>query len=211
MRARKPGEVRMPGLAVALLLPVAGCGGGIYSNPTIDMSCPAELLVNGAFDQDTAGWSVTSVARRPLIYRFDDPGLAAAHVTPQSPEYLAWLGHADSDTSMLTQSQPFEVPARARSLSLSGRVQVQTNEDFAQVYDQAFLELITDPSAPPTILDSYSNLSAAEGWSDISASIPSTELPGPKLILRLRSVTDDAYTTDFFFDSLSLMATCDPQ
>ena len=196
-----------------LLASVAGCGGGVYTDPTprAEAPCGVELLANAGFDEGGTGWTAASTSSRPLVYRSGDASLALTGVEPESPPYLAWLGHVDYETAMLAQSASFYVPARASSLSLSGSVYILTDEDHQAAYDVAFLEIVDESALQPIMLESYSNLDETTHWYQIAASTPTAALQGKKLTLRARAVLDDAYSTDFFFDSLSLVAGCPPR
>jgi cysteine-rich repeat protein len=182
----------------------AGAGGAAVDAPVEVGSCAVSLIVNGNFDLGESGWSQSSTANRMLIYRDDDPNLAATGVTPDSPRYLAWLGDGvTNETAIL--SQQVSVPADALTLRAQGAILIQTMESDAGDFDLGYLEL-ADASGATTPFHRWSNRDHNDNWATFDYTIDATALRGTTTTFQMRATTDDAVPTDFFFDTLSLTA-----
>ena len=160
-----------------------------------------ELLSNGAFDDDSAAWLINSSNDLPLLYRWDDPILATDGVTPDTLDFLALLGDASSEVSLL--SQAVEIPAWATTLTATGYVLIRTEESSDQVYDRAFVEL---GSAAPNEFGAWTNQSEIDGWTLFEGTLDVSASAGTAVVFRLRATMDSSTSTRFYFDSLTLVA-----
>lgn len=176
---------------------VTGSGGSGGSG-----ACTTELLADGNFDGLATAWtSVTS--GRALIYNQGgvDPSVAPR---AQSAPNFAWMGDdVVSETAIL--SQPIAIPPSALSLTVSGYVEVITEESGA-AYDFGYVELLLGGVTTP--LETWSNLDAADlgDWTFFSATVPVGAAAGARGTFQLRVVMDDGTPTSFFFDTLSFSA-----
>ncbi|HLK93827.1 MAG TPA: hypothetical protein VKZ18_28300 [Polyangia bacterium] len=168
--------------------------------------CTTELLSDGNFDSLANPWtSVTS--GRALIY---NQGSVDPQVAPQaqSAPNFAWLGYnVYSETVIL--SQPIVIPESALSLTLSGYVEITTDEGGGPS-DFGYVELLLDGATTP--LESWSNVDApaSSDWTFFTATVPVGTAAGAAGTFQLRVVMDDGTNTSFFFDTLSLAASSCP-
>ncbi len=168
--------------------------------------CTTELLSDGNFDSLVNPWtSVTS--GRALIYNQGgvDPSVAPQ---AQSAPNFAWLGYnVYSETVIL--SQPIVIPENALSLTLSGYVEITTDEGGGPS-DFGYVELLLGGATTP--LESWSNIDAptTSVWTFFTATVPVGTAAGAAGTFQLRVVMDDGTNTSFFFDTLSLAASSCP-
>jgi cysteine-rich repeat protein len=184
----------------------AGTGGGSAGSSgggTGGGACSVELLANGAFDSGDTGWtSVTS--GRALIYDYNSPDLDQTLApAPVSPAGFAWLGYdVVSETVLL--KQPIQIPPGTLSLSVSGYVQIWTNDDPNVAYDLGYAEILVGSFAQE--VDHWSNVDQGTDWTPFSQNIDTTGVAGATATFQLRVKMDDGADTSFFFDSLSVIA-----
>jgi hypothetical protein len=163
-------------------------------------ACSVELLTNGGFDLGDAGWtSVTS--GRALIYKSADVDPSVGP-SPVSPDGLAWLGYDVLSETVLLK-QPIQIPAGTRSLTVSGNVQIWSDDDPSVAYDVGYAEILVGAFAQEA--DRWSNVDRGNDWTPFTHDIDTTGVAGAATF-QLRVQMDDGANTSFFFDSLSVIA-----
>ena len=122
----------------------AGTGGGGGG-----AGCRRELLTNGEFDLGVSPWSEAPQGTR-LVRRFDDAEVASHQVTPQSGLYLLRLGAPSTNYVVHYVEQYANIPSGALEVTVSGHLQVRTEEPPDDVYDEAYVQLFDEsqPSSP---------------------------------------------------------------
>lgn len=181
--------------------------------------CGQQLLVNGAFDEGSAGWNEIWDARQ-VLFSAGDPLLVAAGVAPQSGSTLAWIGGVPNGefgqkyTSSIQQE--VVIPSDAIALSVSGQIWVQQPElgqPFPAV-DWVVLELLDPtPADGPSIawqIETWSDADVSPGWVAFEA-LNINEiafLRGRRLLLSAASRPDGNGTLSVWIDSLRLEARC---
>lgn len=180
----------------------AGSGGGATCHEN-------ELLKNPSFDAGDVDWlDFSTQGLIPIIYdEIDTP------VYADTPDYLAWLGGWEdevdgvaSDISRLQQS--VVIPPGAVAITVTGYVQTYTVEPSTEVeYDWADMWLLSGATTVATI-GHWSNLTLIEDWTVFEKTFDATELGGQTLLFQIRSESDGLYVTQFYFDTLSMKATC---
>jgi len=195
----------------------SGGSGGVAVTPSA--LCGEQLLANGDFDLGRTGWEETWEVRETVVSR-TDPLLVEAGVTPQSGDYVAWLGGIDNGefgekyfsriTAMVT------IPEDTVSLTFSGYIWVQQPElGVTPTSDWAVLEFLD-----PLVTEGYDNLWQIDTWgdADVSAGWVAFEYVQTNQMDRFRGRTlpimadsrpDGNGTLSVFLDSLRLEARCE--
>lgn len=195
----------------------SGGSGGVAVTPSA--LCGEQLLTNGDFDLGRTGWEETWEVRETVVSR-TDPLLVGAGVTPQSGDYVAWLGGIDNGefgekyfsriTAMVT------IPEDTVSLTFSGYIWVQQPElGVTPTSDWAVLEFLD-----PLVTEGYDNLWQIDTWgdADVSAGWVAFEYVQTNQMDRFRGRTlpimadsrpDGNGTLSVFLDSLRLEARCE--
>jgi hypothetical protein len=175
-----------------------------------DSSTSTELLTNGNLDTGSGtGWAQSSentdndVADTLVLIKAPPAG-----VTAKSAPNVAVLGVKNDEASFITQ--PLHVPANAVALTLTGFVQVRSTDTVAQS-DQAWIDLITDPTDPSTYTSTFSSLwfndDAGTTWVPFSENADMTAIqPGQDIWFTVFGLNDVSDISNFYFDSLSLKA-----
>jgi len=166
-------------------------------------SCHVQLLKNGDFEAGNVSWTAAPTDRR-LIYLFGE--IDPAIVPPSESDYIAWLGY-NVVSQTVTLEQQIQVPANTLSVTVSGSVYIQTDEDQTP-YDFGYVETVANGMTDPEM--SWSNANAGDTWVPFSVTRTPTWLPGQTATFRLRVVMDDGTNTSFFFDDLSFVANLCP-
>jgi hypothetical protein len=199
--------------------------GGTATGGTASGAC-GELLLNGDFANADSGWTVDSDYLNferdvhPIITARDESVLLLEDVEPHSDDYLAWVGGVPNDDRgyRVSFSQTVIIPEDVTELAFTGFIRIQTDEpDDDLVYDRVFLELwdAEDPEEEEFVwqFTAQSNQQAGDAWVEIDPTDPDPSdlsfIRGRTLSFRGYSLTDAEGPTHFFFDSLSLIATCD--
>lgn len=194
----------------------SGNGGSAGSGEFVG-ACGRQLLHNGDFDQGPSPeWREESTwsSGLEIIVARDYPALAAEMVTPDSGNYLAWLGGIPDnqfDHHLVILEQDVAIPEEAASLTFSGKFRVKTEEDNSYPADESYLEFSYEDAVVWQVKH-LTNLDSelGDGWQDFSVSGSELEnLRGRTLTLVAYSRTDPMLKTSFWIDSLRLVATCD--
>lgn len=174
----------------------SGGGGGGGSGC---VTTTTSLLSNGDFDSAPMGmgWTETPIdPAYPLIT--DDQTIA------ESAPNMAWLGGIAQANAYDEMYQEVTVPAGTTSLRLTGYYSVTSDEfpllafDFGQIW-------LETASGDEVALD-LDNTSLAFDWTDISFDFAAPHA-GETVRLYLATDSDEDAVTNFFFDSLDLIAT----
>jgi hypothetical protein len=183
----------------------AGTGGGGDAGGTGGtggaIPCTLELLTNGDFESGMTGWT-SFTSGRALIYDYADVDPTVVP-PPDSAPNLAWLGYdVLSETVILRQT--IQVPPGTQSLTISGALQIWSDDDPSIVFDVAYLELVM-AGTPYEVYD-WSNVDKNTSWGHFARELDTTGFPGGSAIFQIRVFLDDGANTSFFFDSLSVVA-----
>jgi hypothetical protein len=182
-----------------------------------------ELIFNGDFSHGAEGWTVTSdyvnLERdvHPVIAPIGHPELDPFGVTPKSDSYLGWFGGVPTMASgedVVMAEQVVNVSQDVARLEFSGFYRIETLEDPDLAYDDFYAELrtIEEDTQLGWQFEHLSNLDANEGWAAMDPQEPDnsdlTALRGKSFYFMLYSRTDADVRTDFWVDSISLVAVC---
>ena len=130
--------------------------------------CFQQLLPNASFERGHVAWTETADVR-DVIVRADHPALAGTGVSPQSGNYLAWVGGvANGDFAMYqtTLRQEVAVPAEATSLTFSGYAWVSQPDLGEPLTDWAVLQ-VEDPNPASNgiwLIQRWDDQSVTQGW-----------------------------------------------
>jgi hypothetical protein len=222
-----PGEQGSGGSAGSGQEPVGGSSGsgsgsgGVTAEvePEVIGGCFNQLLGNGAFDAGHAAWQEVAPVRDVIVGR-DYPALVATGVTPQSGDYLAWIGGVQNGQFEMyetTLSQDVAIPTETLSLTLSGYVWVAQSDLGEMPSDWAVLEF-SDPQAP--LDDPYNGLrwqvllwndgSVTTGWTHFEVQRTDVEFLRGRTLSLIGSARPAANgTLNVWLDSLRLEARCE--
>ena len=176
-------------------------GGGGGGGGTSCTETSRSLLTNGNFDMAPMGmgWNQTPIdPQYPLI--------SDASSLVQSAPNTAWLAgmaQANADDDMY---QEVTVPATATALRLTGFYEVRTQELLPIPFDLADITLENSSGTVLESVLSLDNAAATTAWTAIDFAFPTVHA-GQTVRLRLASSSDTSGVTNFFFDSLDLVAT----
>ncbi len=190
------GHVNPPGVDA----PSGGC------TPMMD-----DLLANGNMDGSPAGTGWTATPADPM-YPVIGSSMPASY-SPDTAPNVAWMGGVPGNSATDSMYQDFTVPASTTSLVLTGSYMVLTSETGTTAKDKATVELRTTSGTKIESVTSLSNTSATTGWTPLNHTFTSLSA-GQTVRLYFTSTATSSTTTmnvtDFFFDSLQLVAThCD--
>ena len=198
---------------------VAGASGGGagVANPS---GC-GELLANGSFEQGRLGWDVMTsypnleINVHPAIADRENDALADQGVTPHAGDFLAWVGGVpDSHREYnIFVTQPIVVAQNVTELIFQGFFLIKSEEPNDVPYDDLYVEILDREYQRVWQFGAFSNRHQGPNWFAIDPIDPRPEnlelVRGRELYLGVYSRTDAEVPTHFFFDSLSLVATCD--
>jgi hypothetical protein len=162
-----------------------------------------QLLQNPVFDLTPMGMGWTEQLIQsgyPLITAQDG---VPEHTAP----YKAWLGGFTGNGVTDVLYQDVAIPPLTTQLVLTGYYDVRTNESSGStVYDSASMSLTQTNGTPIVTMLSMSNLTPRSAWTLFTHTF-AQNLSGQTVRLRLTSSNDTSYTSSFYFDTFSLMAT----
>jgi hypothetical protein len=183
---------------------VTGSGGGQNHAANISLTVTAsgggttqQLLGNPGFENGTsnpAPWSVTAGV-------VDNSTFEAAH----SGSWKAWLnGYGSVHTDTLLQ--PVTIPATATNASLSFWLHIDTAEtSTTNTYDTLKVQIRNSSGSVLATLGSYSNLNAADGFTQVNFDLSSYK--GQAIQIYLVGVEDSSLKTSFVVDDFVLNVT----
>lgn len=192
--------------------------GGVGSDPC------GQLLVNPAFASGSDGWTETSTYPdfvnnlHPIIASGADPELAAESVSPQSDDYLLWLGGVpDSNrTHLVMAAQVVTLSPKLEELQFSVHARIDTAELENEMYDNVYIELRAMDADESLVWQfiNRDNRDATNGWVELEPSLPEhsdiERIRGQTVTFMAYSRTDQDNPTHFWLDSMSLRALCNP-
>jgi hypothetical protein len=182
---------------------LAGAGG----------TCRRELLTNADFELARSSWSEAPQGTS-LVRRFDDPDVASHQVTPQSGLYVLRLGAPSTNNYVVHYVEQYaNIPSGALEVTVSGYVQVRTDEPPDDIYDEAYVQLFDEalPASPIFRSPSWTNLTQAKSWTPFSFPVNVSAVAGKQLVFRVTASLDTSVPTYFYFDTLSVTVTrCSP-
>jgi hypothetical protein len=179
--------------------------------------CDEQLLVNGDFDRGSVDWleesswdGIHGVA--DIIVERGHERLLEAGIEPDSGEFLAWFGGVpDTDQGWrINLVQSVTIPTEVTRLVLSGKVRVATLEDPDARYDQLDIALVESDDVWWSF-HVWDNRDASSDWEPFEWVVTDDTLDvlrGRTLIFQVESGTDAEYMTNFWVDSLKLVAEC---
>jgi hypothetical protein len=170
-------------------------------------------LTNGDFELGMSAWNEAPQGT-PLVRRFDDPEVASHQVTPQSGLYGLRLGAPSNNYVVHYVEQHADIPIGALDVTISGHLQIRTDEPSDDVYDEAYVQLF-DESTPSSPLfrsaPRWSNLTPASNWTSFSFPVNVASVAGKQMVFRIVADLDTSVPTYFYFDTVSVAVTrCSP-
>ena len=143
-----------------------------------------------------------------------DAELASHQVTPQSGGYVLRLGAPSDNKYVVHYVEQFaNIPREAVEVTISGYLQIRTEEPADDIYDVAYVQLAaeTTPASPVFRSPNWSNLTPAKTWTPFSFPVNVTSVAGKQLVFRVLAELDTSTPTYFYFDTLSVTVTrCTP-
>jgi hypothetical protein len=175
--------------------------------------CDRQLLRNGNFDRGEVDWETYSTFPGiDLVVAASAPALVQQGVTPNSGEYLAWLGgipDMEYDEHLTRISQIVTIPAEATSLVLSGVVWIRTEESEPGLYDATYLDVTNLEGSSVWHPHAFTNAEGQEGWVPFAFTLDEVPFAGNDMILEIHAETDLDFVTSFWFDDVRLVASCE--
>jgi hypothetical protein len=192
---------------------LAGAGTGAAGTGGGAATCRRELLTNGDFDLAMTSWNEAPQGTA-LVRRSGDAELASDQITPQSGLYVLRLG-APSDNKYVVHyvEQHADIPTGALEVTISGYLQVRTEEPPDDVYDEAYVQLSAEatPASPFFRSGPWTNLTQANSWTPFSFPVNVATIAGKQMIFRIVADLDTSTPTYFYFDTVSVSVTrCAP-
>ena len=185
----------------------AGAGGGGGA-----ATCRRELLTNGDFELAMTSWNEAPQGTR-LVRRFDDAEVAGHQVTPQSGLAVLRLGAPSTNYLVHYIEQHANIPSGALEITISGYLQIRTEEPPDDLYDEASVQLFEEsmPASPLFRGPRWSNLTQASSWTPFSFPVNVASVAGKQMVFRTIAELDTSVPTYFYFDTLSIVVTrCAP-
>jgi hypothetical protein len=151
----------------------------------------------------------------PLVRRNDDPALSADGVTPHSGLFVLRLG-APSTNKYVTHyvEQYIDIPPDASEVTVSGYLQVRTEETEFAPNDQALITIVDELQNNPAFFEStptWSNLTPAASWTPFAFKVAVASIAGRQMVFRIIANLDTSIPTYFYFDTISVAVTgCSP-
>jgi hypothetical protein len=187
-----------------------GSGGGAGGGGA---GCRRELLTNGELDLGASSWSEAPQGTR-LVRRFDDAEVASHQVTPQSGLYVLRLGAPSNSYLVHYVEQYANIPSGAQEITISGHLQIRTDEPPDDIFDEAYVQLFDESTPSSPFFRSaprWSNLTQANSWTPFSFPVNVGSIAGKQMVFRIVADLDTGVPTYFYFDTLSIAVTrCSP-
>ncbi len=170
-------------------------------------------MTNGDFDLAASSWSAAPQGAR-LVRRSDDAEVTSHQITPQSGLYVLRLGAPSTNYVVHYVEQYANIPSGALEVTISGQLQVRTEEPPDDIYDEAYVQLFDEsmPAAPFfRSAPRWSNLTQANSWTPFSFPVNVASVAGKQMVFRILADLDTGVPTYFYFDTLSVAVTrCSP-
>jgi hypothetical protein len=169
--------------------------------------------MNGDFELARSGWSEAPQGTA-LVRRFDDPDVTSHQITPHSGQYVLRLGAPSTNYVVHYVEQYANIPSGAQEITVSGQLQVRTEEPPDDVYDEAYVQLAEESSPASPFFRSapvWTNLTQASGWKPFTFTVNVASVAGKPMVFRVLASLDTSVATYFYFDTLSVLVTrCAP-
>lgn len=165
--------------------------------PTPSTGACQEKVVNGGFEAGPTGWNQSSTGGYPLICSTTSCGVT---LIPRSGSWLAWLGGADNETSVLSQAN-ITLPIGQKA-TLRYWYRLESNDVCG--YDYGYVQV--QMGATRKTLKTYRLCASrnTNGWGQ--GSIKLDAYAGKTIRLIFRVQTDSSLVSSFFVDDVSLLA-----
>jgi hypothetical protein len=183
-----------------------------------------ELVFNGDFSHGRDGWTFDIEYMNleqnvhPVIAPIGHPKLEPFGVTPESDSYLGWFGGVPqtSGDRVVMVAQEVTISQNVDYFEFAGVYRVETEEDASDPmeYDDFYAELrtIEEDTQLGWQFEHLSNHDANGAWAAMTPQLPDNgdmgALRGRSFYFMLYSRTDENTRTDFWIDSVSLVAVC---
>jgi len=180
---------------------------GVDAAPAGCTTQMTDLLANGAFDATPkgTGWQTKPI---DMNYPIVDSTMPTGYTPATSPN-IAWLGGFAQAGANDEMYQDVHVPAGTTQLQLTGSYMVLTAETGTTAKDKATVELRTTAGTKIESVLALDNRSTATSWTPLDHTF-ATASAGQTVRLYFSSTNNTTNVTDFFYDSLQLVAThCD--
>ena len=180
-------------VVAGLLLVFTLVCGGLFGSRVNSAASTAytELLVNGGFEEGTAGWTQSSSGGYDLINNFN----------PRSGTWGAYLGGIDNADDRL--SQQVTLPGDITSITLHVWWAIAT-EETGGGFDTLTISLLKPDGTLLADLQTIDNSAPVNVWDE--AVIDLTTYARQTVTLRFAAQTDASNPTDFYVDDVSVVA-----
>jgi hypothetical protein len=179
-------------IATFALAMAVGSGGAATTSQAARPAACQELIVNGGFEDGSAGWTQYSKLGNPLIDSF----------YPFTGKLGAWLAGQDNAEDRLTQT--LTLPGGGMRLTLRYWWSIDTEEPPGGAFDTGRTELLRPDNSVIATMLVIDHDSAEPGvWNEAVADL--TAHAGQNVQLRFRAVTDAINPTSFYYDDVSLL------
>ena len=106
------------------------------------------------------------------------------------------------------------IPSGALEVTISGHLQIRTDEPPDDIYDEAYVQLFDESMPASPFFRSaprWSNLTQANSWTPFSFTVNVASVAGKQMVFRIVADLDTSVPTYFYFDTLSVAVTrCSP-
>ena len=175
--------------------------------------CRRELLTNGDFElamslveRGAAGHTAGAQVRRRGGREPPDHAAIRSLRPPTRRSQHQLLVHY--------VEQYANIPSGALEITISGYLQIRTEEPADDIYDEAYVQLFDEATPASPLFRSaprWSNLTQANGWTPFSFPVNVASVAGKQLVFRVLADLDTSVPTYFYFDTLSVAVTrCSP-
>jgi hypothetical protein len=177
---------------------VTGTGGGQTHTTNINLmvTTATQSIGNAGFENGStspAPWAVSAGV-------IDNSGFEAPH----TGSWKAWLdGYGSTHTDSILQN--VSIPSTATSATLSFWLHIDTKETAAVANDTLTVQIRDTSGAVRSTLGTYSNLNAADGYSQVLFDV--TTYKGQTIQLYLAGVENSSLKTSFAVDDFALATT----
>lgn len=182
----------------ALVSVAAACGDVAEPRAVVCGTSPIEVLANGSFDAATPPWAQDPASPALLC--------GAPRITPVDGTSAACLGGTDGTTHTLTQS--ISLPAGVKTLTLSGQICIDTLETDKVDADIVSFDVLSGDASVAAV-GKQTNQQGKDPCVFAPFELTGTATSDPvTATFRIRSTLNNAKTTSFYIDKLSLKAAC---
>lgn len=167
------------------------------ATPTPGTGACQEKVSNGNFEAGPTGWNQSSTGGHPLICDTTRCGLVPS---PHSGRWLAWLGGANNETSVLSQAN-ITLPAGQKA-TLRYWYYLESSDVCG--YDYGYVQVGTGTSMKTLKTYRLCAPTNTNGW--MRGAITLDAYAGKTIRLLFKARTDFSLISNFFVDDVSLLA-----